>query len=126
MNTNDTFFAVQFKRGEATDHVAEAVLRVAADMGTAFSRLEALDTLPYGTGKYVRFRADLINPWPILERLLAEGRGIVGQGSTYVVKLVDGRTGTVAFTTMQAVARSPRMYRATAVPFWERQFEASV
>lgn len=130
---DNSFFAIQVKtRGDDESAVAAAFLRAASQLGIGFQRLDVLDTLTIGATTFVRFQADLINPWPILERLHEEGRSIVGPGKAdtprahgYLVRLANGRTGSAPFAAMQSAPRALKTYRGTSNPHWARQFSSS-
>jgi hypothetical protein len=125
----NTYFAVQLKPAEQAIHVVEAVLKAAKASSLLFRRLEQLDILTIGTLTLVRMRADLVNPYPVLDRLYAEGRAVVSsmQGGEYVARLPGGRMGKVSNVTMHAIAKlgQPKMFRGTKMKYWERQFEAA-
>lgn len=124
-----SLFAVQvFGRIDVASSSAAAFLRSAAAVGITFRQLDFLDTFTVGTMEFARFRADLINAWPVLDRLFEEGRSVIGPGGTdtkphaFLARLTTGKTGTVSFNTMTAAARAPRSFRGTALDHWERQF----
>lgn len=124
-----TFFAVQLKPAEQAIHVVEAVMKAAKAAGILFRRLELIDSMTVGTQTYVRMRTEIMNPYPILDRLYAEGRGVVSsmQGGEYVARLPGGRMGKVSNIVMHASPKlgQARMFRGTKIKHWERQFEAA-
>lgn len=127
-----SYFAVQvFGRRDVAGSAAAAFLRGAAQVGITFRRLDFLDTFTVGTTEFARFRADLINAWPVLDRLFEEGRSVIGPGGPdnnphgFLARLTSGKTGSVNFNTMQAAPRALRTFRGTALDHWERQFRTA-
>lgn len=123
------YFAVQLQGKETSHHVAEVVLKAAKEIDLLFRRLEVLDTLSVGGASVVRMRADILNPYPLIDRIHAAGRAVIsaGTGGEYIVRFPGGRTGRYPTTTMHAVAKlgQARMYRGTRIKRWECQFEAA-
>ena len=125
----NTFFAIQLRLGETPHQLAAEVLRTASEARILFRRLDTLDIIDVGGTDFVRFRSDLINPFPILDRLLRDGRRIVGPGlGTYLLwkpKVPDG--GRVPLTPMHLVPIPGhfREYRGTRMPTWAAQFAAA-
>lgn len=124
----NSYFAVQLKDREVPHHVASAVLHAAKALGLLFRRLEVLDTLTVGVTAFVRMRADLVNPFPVLDKVYAEGRGVISvmKGGDYAVRLFGGRIGKVPNLFMHAAPKvgQARMYRGTKIKRWETQFDA--
>lgn len=127
---NHSYFAVQMKAKFDSPHeVTSAFLRSAGASGVAFKQLDCMDTFTVGATTFVRFRADLINPWAVLDKLHGEGRSVIGPGraaantSGYLVKMASGKVGNLPFNAMQSVPRALRTYRGTAQEHWQRQFE---
>ncbi len=125
----NTYFAVQLKPREQAIHVVEAIMKVAVDAGILFRRLEVLDTVTIGTMAFVRVRSEIVNPFPILDRLYsAEGRAVVSaaKGGEYSARMQGGRIGRVTHLLMHATAKlgQTRMFRGTKFKHWDRQFAA--
>jgi hypothetical protein len=124
----NTYFAVQLKDREVSHHVAGAVLHTAKSLGLLFRRLEVLDTVTVGTSSFVRMRADLVNPFPVLDKVYADGRGVISSmaGGDYAVRLFGGRIGKVPNLFMHSAPKvgQARMYRGTKIKRWETQFGA--
>jgi hypothetical protein len=74
-------------------------------------------------------RTEMVNPYPILDKLYADGRSVVSamQGGEYAVRLPGGRIGKVSNIVLHATAKlgQSRMFRGTRIKYWERQFEAA-
>ncbi len=125
----NTYFAAQLKTAEQPIHVAEAVLNAAKDASILFRRLEVLDIITIGAARFVRMRTEIVNPFPIFDRLYSEGRGVISSkhGGEYVALLVGGREGKVSNLLMHASPKlgQSRMFRGTRIKHWERQFEAA-
>ncbi len=125
----NTYFAAQLKAAERPHHVAQEVMKAAKGAAVLFRHLEVMDTVSVGTFTFVRMRSEIINPFPILDRLYEAGRGVVAvsPGGEYLVRLPGGRSGRVAQAVMHATAKlgQSRMYRGTKFKFWDRQFEAA-
>jgi hypothetical protein len=125
----NTYFAAQLKTAEKAVHVAEAVMKAAKAADILFRRLEVLDIVTIGTTRFVRMRSEIVNPFPILDRLYHEGRGVISSkhGGEYVALLVGGREGKVSNILMHASPKlgQSRMFRGTRIKHWERQFEAA-
>ena len=127
-----TFFAVEALHGEDSHAVAGVFATVSSTMGRTYKHLDCLDTFTIGTHSFVRFSADIINPWAILDRLLLSGRAVIGpgkvndgsarQGTGYLVQLPQGRTGTLPVATMHSVPRALKSYRGPGVEHWQGQF----
>lgn len=122
----NTYFAVQLLPREHPQEEAAAICKAAKDVGALFRRLEVIDTLPLGTGLYIRCRSDVVNPYPMLEKLLEKKRGFVAAkpDGGFVVKLANGRVGQLPGSTMHAVARGGfhATYKGPKIKLWERQF----
>jgi len=127
--TTDTFFAIQLRLNETPHSLAAEVLRTAAEAGILFCRLDTLDIIDVGGTDFVRFRADLINPFPILNRLLRVGRRVVGPGlgSYWLWRPSIGQGGRVPGTPMHLVPIPGhfRQYSGTRTAAWASQFEAA-
>lgn len=123
----NTYFAVQLKDKEVAHHVAAVVLRTARGLNVLFRRLEVLDTVTVGTLTFVRMRADLLNPYPVLDQIYTDGRGVIGSmtGGEYAVRMPGRPVGKVSNLFMHAAAKlgQTRMYRGTKIKRWEAQFE---
>jgi hypothetical protein len=126
-----SYFAVQLKAKFDSPHeVTSAFLRHADEAGVSFKQLDCMDTITVGATMFVRYRADLINPWTVLDRLHGDGRAVIGPGLAgaagqgYLVKMAGGRVGAMPFSTLQSVPRALRTYRGTAQEHWQRQFGA--
>lgn len=120
------YFAVQCLVGEAPSsyRTAKTILETAKALKIDFDILEALDDFTIGVHKFTRYRIE-VDPKPILEALLKEGRGVVGITGLGQVTLPGGRTGSISQTTMQAFPRAPRTFKGTKNPHWERQFASA-
>jgi hypothetical protein len=116
-----SFFAVQVKPGESDLHVIERILRTAHGLKLSFLRIDVLDKMEVGVNKYLRLKSDLSDLTKVLD-LLAPERGVVGANRGVYVIRVKGRTGKVPNSTMLMTPRTPKAYRGTADPHWERQF----
>jgi hypothetical protein len=125
----ESFFAVQLRRHETPHQLAAEVLRTASEARVLFRRLDTLDIIDVGGRDYVRFRADLINPFPILNRLLRAGRRVVGPGlGSYLLWQPSiNRGGRVPGTPMHLtpIPGHFREYRGTRTESWAAQFEAA-
>jgi len=124
-----TYFAVQVQRGEQPIRVVEAVMKSAKGTGILFRKLELIDTVSIGTSTFARMRTDILNPFPLLDKLYEEGRAIVCsmQGGEYVARMPGGRMGRVSNLIMHAIPKlgQTQMFRGTKMKHWERQFEAA-
>lgn len=124
-----TYFAVQLLPKEGAHTIAKVILQTARDESILFRRLEVLDTASIGSTTFVRVRSDLINPFPILDKLHSSGRAVISSTANgeYAVRFSGGRTGKVSNLLMHAEARlgQSRMYRGTKIKRWEAQFEAA-
>jgi len=117
-----SYFAVQVHSRESDLEVLEQVLRVAHGLGQKFVRIDVLDKMEVGASKFLRLKSDLSDPTKLLDAL-ATDRGVVGVGpqGAYVIR-IKGKVGQVPNSTMLMIPRTPKAYRGTADPHWERQF----
>ena len=123
-----TFVAVQFKESETAHQLVERFMKTSANKDSRFNQLEVLGTILFGKNKYLRFRTDSRDVPEILGQLLLEGRGVVHQeGGGYAVKLPTGKKGPASAAAMQSIGDPAlkRVYKGTAVQFWDRQFMPS-
>lgn len=124
----NTYFAVQLKDREVAHHVAGAVLHAAKSLGLLFRRLEVLDRVSIGSNNFVRMRADLVNPFPVLDKLYSDGRGVLSSmaGGEYAVRIPGRQGGKVSNLWMHSTPKvgQARMYRGTKIKRWETQFGA--
>jgi len=125
----ESFFAVQLRKDETPHRLAEEVLKAASEARILFGRLDSLDIIDVGGRDFVRFRADLINPFPILNRLLQSGRRVVGPGlGSYLLwQPSTDHGGRVSGASMHFVPIPGhfREYIGTRTETWASQFEAA-
>ncbi len=126
MSELSTFFAVQIRAKETPHQLAEIVLKAASERKSRFRRLETLSIFQVGNRNFVRFCSDVINPFPVLDRLLKEsGRSYVGQSPDgYLLWKPTGKHGKVSGTSMhQAPAKQHhRQYEGPLAENWQAQF----
>ncbi len=125
-----SYSAVATASKHETPHdVIQTILQKAALVGLKFERLDYLDTLVMGSTTFIRFRADTLDQWKVLNPLYSEGRSVIGYGQHpdksmgFVIKLAGGRMGKTNFTTMQAEPKALRTYLGTQNDHWARQFK---
>ncbi len=121
----NTFFAIQLQPGETPHQLASVVLRTADEVKLRFRRLDTLDIIQVGGASYVRFQSDVINPFPVLDRLLREGRRTISASpGSYLLRLSNGKFGRVSNTAMHQVPIPGhfRQYRGTRIQAWQAQF----
>ena len=124
----ESFFAIQLRPGEHPHSVAALVLQTAAEARLLFGRLDVLGTFGIGGQDFVRFRSDVINPFPFLDRILARGRAtIASTPGSYLLRTPSGQHGRVSFTLMHTIQNSSnfRRYEGTRSGAWASQFEAA-
>ncbi len=120
-----TFFAVQLRPGETPHQLAALVLQTAATAKSRFRRLDTLDIIQIGARSFVRFQSDVINPFPVLDRLLREGRSNISAApGTYLLREANGKSGKIPGMTMHSVPaeRHHRQYRGPRTEDWQAQF----
>jgi len=119
-----SYFAIQADKGENPDDVAQLILTTAKTAQLSFAGLEFMGPDSFGTTIYFRFRTDLGDINPLIERLGACGRGVIYNkpGAGFMLKTPDGRHGFVPGTRMYSTPRQPRVYRGTSMKLWEEQF----
>lgn len=121
-----TYFAVDIGEYERFPEVAKQVLKAAEKEGCLFGKLEVLGTFNMGRFQYLRMEADAENLASAFRRLEEEGRSIVrSMGTSYVVTLPDGRSGTVPGATMLTASGPKHTYKGTKIKRWPRQFYKS-
>lgn len=123
--TANTFFAIQLLLDETPHQLAAIVLRTADEVRLRFRRLDTLDIIQVGGKSYVRFQSDVINPFPVLDRLLKGGRRTISASpGTYLLRFSDGRYGKVPYTAMHQVPIPGhfRQYNGTRSQEWQAQF----
>lgn len=123
-----TYFGVQLQPSEAAPAVVKLVLETAAGLGVEIKRLEAMGTLDVGARVFVRFRTELENALPVLERLLTGGRAVIRMnGTQFTLHLPGGRSAAVPQVRMLAVALpdSHQVYAGTVIEHWRDQFESA-
>lgn len=121
----NTFFAIQLRPGENLHLIAALVLQTAADAKILFGRLDTLDTFRLGGFDFVRFRSDVINPFPVLDRLLTQGRAsIAAAPGMYLLRTPSGKHGQVPLTLMHMIPNPWvfRRYEGTRSGAWASQF----
>ena len=126
MNKAQSYFAVQILGSETPHDVAGIVLNVSKQLGVSFQVMEYLGEVSLGTTRLARFRVDCGEMALPLDKMLCEGRGVVGTlGGGYVARLPGGRKGTVTQMAMLAASRPNdfRAYRGTLDAHWPRQFD---
>lgn len=121
----NTFFAVQLRPGETPHELAAVVLQIADEAKSRFRRLDTLDIIEIGGWSFVRFQSDVINPFPVLDRLLACGRSYISPSfGSYMLRATSGRYGKVPGTPMHTApcGQHFRQYRGPRAQDWQAQF----
>src|SRR5579872_4597994 len=97
------YFAIQLKRGESRETLAEKFLRRADEFKSACKSLDALDTIEIGSSKYVRFRTELADVSMVVLSFFPEYAVIIaGPGGEYICKMPT-RDGAVPGTRMLSI-----------------------
>lgn len=123
--TVNTFFAVQLRPGETPHRLAAIVVHTAHEAKLLFRRLDTLDIIQIGGRSFVRFQSDVINPFPVLDRLLLQGRSTISLApGSYLLRESSGKFGKVPGTAMHQVPmeRHFRQYRGPRAQDWQAQF----
>jgi hypothetical protein len=123
-NTPATYFAVEQKKGENLNDVAQAVLVTASEAGIQFKYLEANGPLVIGGMTFIRFRIDRTQAMDLSSELLKRGRGVVWSNGKGFSLQCGSRTGKVPMTRV-IVTPCPNdriMFMGTLGKHWERQF----
>jgi hypothetical protein len=108
----DTFFAIQLQPGESPHLIAALVLRTAAEAKIRFGRLDIMSTFRFGSRDFVRFQSSVLNPFPVLDRLLLWGRASIACGpGSYLLRTPSGQDGPVPLTHMHTAA-NPLNFRS--------------
>ena len=124
----NTFFAIQLRPGETPHQVAALFIQTASQVKLLFRRLDTLNILDFAGKRFVRFRSDVINPFPILDRLLASGRATISAApGAYLLRTPTGKPGPVSFLPMHTVPNPShfRQYHGTRTAEWAEQFQAA-
>ena len=120
-----TFFAIQLLVQTSPHQIAGMFCGAAKQAGTLFSVLDSLVTIEAGATKFVRLRADLADPVPALQAMMARGHGVVYRGSEGYELHLGSRVGRVSTSLMVgSPVRNPQSWRGPRVKHWERQFMA--
>lgn len=120
-----TYFGVELQSTEQPVKVAHLICKTADEVGTRFQRLEILEIISVGGRKFLRCRCDVLNPYPMLERILQQGRGtILARDRGYTV-IFGEKSGPVSTVVMHSTPRVGQhvCYRGPKIKFWARQFE---
>lgn len=118
-----TYFAIQIEDYESPDAIAKLVCQAAKGVRAKFQGLEYLSTESIGGARYARFRTDLEDTMPLLDRIAGEGRGVIRQQSgTFMLRTASGRHGFIPGERMLIAARNGKVYQGTASKLWEAQF----
>jgi hypothetical protein len=122
----NTYFGVELFRSEDSSVAARQVCNVADEVKTLFRRLEVMDVLTIGGRRFARCRADLLNPYPMLDLVFFRGRAVIqaGEKGFYFVRFPGGRFGPVPQTTMHGLPMvGQRMtFRGPKLKNWESAF----
>jgi hypothetical protein len=127
LTTAKSYFAIEAMSGETSDDVARLILKTAEESGLRFVGLECLSTESFGMATFFRFRTDLPDVSTIIDSLWDRGRGVIQNKARggFMLRTSNGRSGSVSGTRMYGAPRQNRVYRGTAMKFWEEQFGAS-
>lgn len=123
----NTWFAVQLLPHETTDDLIKGMLRVARDARILFRRVEFVDSFTLGVATYARMRADLKDAGPLMDKLHMVGYSVIHSvAGEYIARFKGGRIGKISHMVMHAAPKlgQSRMYRATKIKSWEKQFAA--
>lgn len=127
LTTAKSYFAIQTYPGETLDELARYILTTAKAAGLRFRGLEYIGPETFGTTAYSRFRSDMEDATPLVDKLRMSGRGVIGckPGAGFMITTPDGRHGFVPGSRMLASPRQNRVYRGTALKLCMEQFSAS-
>ena len=122
-----TFFAIERKHNETPHQLAAIVLYTAVEVRSRFQRLDTLDIIDIGGKSFVRFQSDVINPFPLLDRLLKDGRANISASPGSYLLRSDRRSGKVSGVPMHMVPMDQyfRQYNGPRSENWRDQFSTS-